>query len=189
MLTVGALDITANLTIAGSGADATIADANGRFAVFRIFNSGTNPIVRMSNITVRKGQGGLDNGASILNNQGCSLFSAASVVRDNRAAVGGVGIANAGSLTVFRSTVRDNEITGGGGGVTGTGGGILNFSNGRLSIIESATTGNLGIRGGGISNAGSMDITNSTISDSKAPLRCGGHSSVTTRSQAERVGQ
>jgi hypothetical protein len=49
--------------------------------------------------------------------------------------LGGVGITNSGFVRLFRTTVRDNVLTGGGGGVTGTGAGIYNLS--RMEIVES----------------------------------------------------
>jgi CSLREA domain-containing protein len=172
VLTAGSLEITSSLSIAGSGADSTIVDGNGSrnpsIHIFLISNPGTNPIVNISDITIRNGQGGIDSGTGIFISRGSSLSLVKSVVRDNRSAVGGVGIANSGSLTISRSTVRDNQVTGGGGGVTGTGGGILNSSGAHMEIIESTISNNQAIRGGGINNVGMLDITNSTISGNKA---------------------
>jgi CSLREA domain-containing protein len=168
LLSAGLLDISSSLSIIGSGADSTIVDGNGVTKIFLISNPGTNPIVNISDITIRNGEGIIDFGTGIRISPGSSLFLAGSIVRDNRSAVGGVGITNEGSLTILRCTVRDNQVTGGGGGITGTGGGILNSSGAHLTLRESTVNNNQGIRGGGISNSGAMDITNSTISGNVA---------------------
>ena len=125
VLTEGRLEINNSLFITGSGPDSAIIDGNNRSGILLISNPGTNPIVNISGVTIRNGQGGIDFGTGIFISQGSSLFLANSVVSDNESAVGGVGISSSGFLTLFRSTVRDNQVTGGGGGVTGTGGGIL----------------------------------------------------------------
>jgi hypothetical protein len=169
-LVLGSLEISNHLSITGSGAASTIIDGDNTSRVLGISNPGTNPIVNVSGVTIRNGEGGIDFGTGVSISQGASLFLANSVVSDNRSAVGGVGIANRGSLTLFRSTVRNNEITGGGGGVTGTGAGILNSMGSVADIIESTISNNQGIRGGGISNSGSLDITNSTISGNTASV-------------------
>lgn len=168
VLTAGRLEIKHSLSIAGSGSNSTIIDGNSHSSIFLISNPGNNPIVNISDVTIRNGEGGIGFGTGIFISAGSSLFLARSVVADNRSAVGGVGITNAGSLTLFRCTVRNNQVTGGGGGITGTGGGILNSTGGHLEIDESTISSNQGIRGGGISNSGSLDITNSTISGNKA---------------------
>jgi CSLREA domain-containing protein len=167
-LTAGPLDITSSLFLIGSGAESTIVDGNGVSRIFFISNPGTNPIVNISNVTIRNGQGNIDFGTGIRIRPGSTLNLVGSIVRDNRSAVGGVGITNEGSLTIIRSTVRDNQVTGGGGGVTGTGGGILNSSGANMRILESTIHSNRGIRGGGISNSGHLDITNTTISGNVA---------------------
>ena len=168
VLTGGFLEITASASIVGGGANSTFIDGSNASSIFLISNSGSNPIVNISGVTIRNGNGGFDFGTGIRVTPDSSLSLANSIVSGNTASVGGVGIANEGSLTVFRSTIRDNVIDGGGGGLTGTGAGIFNTSV--ANIIESTVSGNVGIRGGGISNSGNLDIRNSTISGNSASV-------------------
>jgi len=174
-LALGRLEIKNSLNLNGAGSRSTIIDGDQKSNIFFI-TGGTKPIVNISGVTIRNGNGGIDFGTGVFVGDGASLRLANSVVSDNRCAVGGVGIANAGSLTLFRSTVRDNMITGGGGGITGTGAGIFNVkfagqtTTPFLEIIESTISNNVGIRGGGIYNRGRVQITNSTVSGNKASL-------------------
>jgi CSLREA domain-containing protein len=176
ILTEGQLEIKNSLDLNGAGSNSTFIDGNNSSGVFLISNTGTNPNVTISNVTIRNGNGGIGFGTGISVSEGTSLFLANSVVSENKSAVGGVGIANSGFLTLFRSTVRDNLITGGGGGITGVGAGIFNSrTSGQvttpvLKIVESTISNNQGIRGGGIANNGSLDITNSTISGNRASV-------------------
>ena len=169
-LTLGVLEITSSLNLNGTGADLTIIDGNRNSGIFLISNTGANPIVQISAVTICNAVGNINFGTGVRIAQGSSLLLANSVVCENADPVGGVGIGNFGFLTLFRSTVRDNQITGGGGGVTGTGAGLLNGTTGVAEIIESTISNNTGIRGGGISNSGSLDILNSTISGNKASV-------------------
>ena len=163
LLNIAPLDVRRTLTIRGINSDSTIIDGANRFKIIQIINSGTNPIVNLLNLTLQHGSGGIDFGTGIYNDTGSYLYLIGSVVRDNQSNVGGVGITNAGVLTIIRSTIRDNLITGGGGGVTGTGAGIFTLAMSTTDISESTISGNQGIRGGGISNSGQMNIKNSTI--------------------------
>lgn len=114
-----------------------------------------------------------------------------SIVSNNFSNIFGAGIGNEGRLTLFRSTVKDNVITGSpsGGGETASGGGIFNGTkdatrssifDGQVSIVESTISGNQSTRGGGISNGspfslvGSLLMLNSTITGNKAFKRGGG---------------
>ncbi|HTF62554.1 MAG TPA: choice-of-anchor Q domain-containing protein [Edaphobacter sp.] len=163
VLTIGKLDIRRTLSIRGKGSDLTTIDGANRFKLLQILNPGTNPIVNILNLTLQNGLGGIDFGTGIYNDTGSYLYLIGCVVRDNKSNVGGVGIANAGVLTMIRSTVRGNQVTGSGGGITGTGGGILTFAEGTAKITESTISGNQAIRGGAISNDGQMEVTNSSI--------------------------
>ncbi len=79
----------------------------------------------------------------------------------NRANVEGGGIWNdgAGTATIRDSTLRQNEA------LAETGGGILQTSTGQMTIIGSTLEQNSATNpGGGINNAGSLQIINSTLS-------------------------
>jgi PASTA domain len=81
----------------------------------------------------------------------------------------GAGIANGGTLHLFRSTVSGNESS-------GFGGGIVNYETRTLTIAESTVAQNSAtIRGGGIYFYGaSVSIRNSTLSGNTAGWEGGG---------------
>jgi CSLREA domain-containing protein len=80
----------------------------------------------------------------------------------NRALVAGGGIWNntAGTTTIRDSTLSQNEAL----AETGGGGGILHTSTAEMTIIGSTLDANNAREGGGIINAGPMQIINSTLS-------------------------
>jgi hypothetical protein len=77
------------------------------------------------------------------------------------------GIANAGTLTIEHSTVSGNSSQ------FNCGGAISNVRGSILSLIDSTVTGNTGGAGAGITNGGTMSITNSSI-DGNTSLSYGG---------------
>lgn len=146
----GDLDITADLTINGEGAAATIIDASELDRVFHII-SGTVLISRMAVV----------NGQTFGGNAGGIQNEGTLTVRD------GGGIQNMLTLTVIHSTVSGN--------VSDFGGGIQNSSNGTLTIIGSTVSGNMAEFGGGLSNLGTTaTLINSTISGNTASDGGGG---------------
>jgi CSLREA domain-containing protein len=176
-LTLGELPIRNSLFITGSNPAATIIDGGGNSRIFSIGNEGLSPIVNISNLTIRNGNGGsFVNGGGIFINEGSSLGLFDSIVRDNKSLQFGGGISNAGFLQIVRSTIQDNQVpTDGGGGQTASGGGIFNFLSGSIEIDRSTISGNRATRGGGIRNGGGrLNITNSTISGNRATNRGGG---------------
>jgi len=171
------LEITHSVNLAGEGSGSTFIDGNRlaantatvikRTNVIVINNPGTNPVVNIDGVTIQNGES-QGSGVGIKIGKGCSLFLARSAVSSNRSGVGGVGISNAGSLTLAQTIVSDNVITGTGGGQTGVGAGISN--SGEANIIVSIITGNTGIRGGGIANSGRLQIGNSKLSSNAASV-------------------
>jgi hypothetical protein len=73
----------------------------------------------------------------------------------NGSAVDGVGIFNAGTLTVTNSTISGNSAIMIGGGI---------HNEGTLTVTNSTISGNDALSGGGIHNEGTLTVTNSTIS-------------------------
>jgi hypothetical protein len=156
----GDLDITDDLTIVGAGAANTIIQActvdqktascpaGQGIADDRVFHVDPVPtgiIVNISDVTIQNG--GPDqfslhspNGAGIL--LGVHVFDSPGV----------------GTLTLTDTIVRGNYAA-------GVGGGILN-NRGTLHVINSTIDGNLAnAEGGGIANNGSLNVSNSTISN------------------------
>jgi CSLREA domain-containing protein len=175
------LDISDSVTVTGAtGSTRSVIDG-GRFSrIFEIGDGTLAPTVNLSNLTVSNGgeseTPGFGTGGGLLIRSGSVSLNRV-VVRDNVTTLQGSGIANAGSLSLFESTVDGNRnlSTLGGGGVTATGGGIFNFSTGRVSIDRSTISGNFSLRGGGINNNfGDVTVTNSTISGNSAQNSGGG---------------
>ena len=94
-------------------------------------------------------------------------------INSGRAIVGG-GIYNAGILEIMQCRISGNEA--GGPGENGLGGGIYNDNGATLTVINCVISGNGADQGGGIYNAGTMDIANSTITGNTATgtLQSGG---------------
>ena len=75
----------------------------------------------------------------------------------------GGGIASAGTLTLLRDTIADNEATTVG---NNPGGGVS--SSGIVTVTQSTISGNRAYNGGGIAVAGTATITDSTIAGNRA---------------------
>ncbi|HEX8396142.1 MAG TPA: FG-GAP-like repeat-containing protein [Pyrinomonadaceae bacterium] len=184
-LTLGELSVTSNLTIFGTGArNLTVqrsgAGDTGRFRIFRISGPVANA-VSISSLTITNGNvsnGGSDAGFDFIGG-GISVYPNNSLdltdvtVRDNAANFGG-GIANAGALSIKRSTIRNNTALHGGG---------LNISSTLITAIadstisDNAANGNAatqGLGGGILSSAGLLIINNATISNNSATTFGGG---------------
>lgn len=175
----GDLDLTGATTISGAGALLTVVDGNG---LDRVFDIHIGAAVTMSGVTI---QGGSEiTGGGIRNFNDLTLLD--SVVAGNAATGDGGGIANFDVLVVERSEIRGNTASNDGGGVlnldtatfrdstvsgntssNGDGGGI---SNSNLLTLEQVTvSGNTAKFGGGISNFGTVNASNSTIVSNSVP--------------------
>ena len=142
---IGDLDITADLTIRGAGADTTIVDGGGLDRVFHISTEGK---VQLFGMVVQNGKSELGGGIA---NQG-TLTLTDSTLSDNSAEWGG-GIWNQGTLTLTDSTLSGNSADKFGGG------GIWN--TGTLTLTDSTLSDNSAEhRGGGIWNEGTLTLTN-----------------------------
>ncbi|MCL4265037.1 MAG: hypothetical protein KJ069_17605 [Anaerolineae bacterium] len=95
---------------------------------------------------------------------GTAVFEHVTIAHNHTALSGG-GIWNDSQLTIQRTAVDDNSASSG----FGTGGGIINSTGAVLEIIESTISRNTVIAsGGGIQNAGTLTMTNSTVSGNHA---------------------
>lgn len=186
VLTLGQLGITDSLFLNGEDPNSTIIDGNKSSRVFAISNTGTDPIVNMSGVTVRNGTApnSTTRGGGIFIDEGSSLSLFNCIVSENQSDILGAGISNDGFLQIFSSTIRNNKITGltSGGGQTAIGGGLFNSVSGTVHIDRSTISGNQATRGGGIDNQGHLEITNSTISGNMVFAGGGGIRNVTTES-------
>jgi CSLREA domain-containing protein len=155
----GDLDITADLTINGAGASATIVDGAHLDRVFDVAPQGAGVTVTMSGLTIQNGSrlaSGFGFGGGI-ENRG-TLILRGTTVRNNVADLaGGIFNPGPGNLTLGDTTVSDNVASG------GSGGGI--YSSGSLTLERCTVSGNrTGASGGGIENLGTLILTNSTFS-------------------------
>jgi CSLREA domain-containing protein len=151
----GDLDITASLTIKGSGAATAIIDGGRLDRVFHVVAGS----VTLSGVTIRGGDAGTEprGGGGILNYGILTLND--SIVSGNSAAGGG-GIFNGGTMTLNNSTVSGNDARGAGG--------IYNFF-GTVTLSKSTVSGNTAGGVGGIRNdGGTMTLNDSTVSGNVA---------------------
>jgi hypothetical protein len=165
------------IVVRGAGAAQTIIDSSGQFKVFTIE---TSRAATLTDITIRNG-GGVA-GGGIFNAGDLRLTQA--VIENGEADRGG-GIYNRGTLDMKASTVRGNRGVTEGGGIiaegptrivdstisgnsSGTGGAILSVSS-ALTVVSSTISANTALGdGGGIYNAGTTYMYNSSIIDNDA---------------------
>ncbi len=115
----------------------------------------------------------INDGGGIYNFGGATTLTRVTISDNFSANFGGGGVANTGSLNVADSTISNNSTTGYGGG------GIVNGGlSAMLTIINSTIANNAattpGSDGGGILNAGTATVNNSTISGNTAGQNGGG---------------
>jgi CSLREA domain-containing protein len=139
VLTVGDLDLTADIRIDGAGAGKTILDGNHATRLFEVYFGATATI---THVTIRNGQGGVS-----------TAFPGH---------VHGGGIHNHGTLVLTESTLVDNRAPTG-GGLTNAATGTATLVNDTITrnVADSGA-------GGGVENLGIMSITNTTFSVNSA---------------------
>jgi len=113
-------------------------------------------------------------------------------IRDGSSSLGG-GISNAGTLTLTRCIVRENNSSGVGGGIlniggtltlerstvtanaaaSDSGGGIFNNA-GTVTLVESTMTANTARFGGAVANLDTLVLTRSTVSGNTSAVSGGG---------------
>lgn len=185
---LGELLIDKALTIDGEENNITI-NAGGGSRVFNIDddNSESEIDVTINGLTITGGNVSGD-GAGILNAENLTLTN--STVSLNTATDGG-GVSNEGNASFRNSTITGNYADLGGGffnygnasfsnttisnnEATNNGGGIYNFSDNTVSLINSTVTTNVANQGGGILNLGSAALNVSTVSGNSATASGGG---------------
>jgi CSLREA domain-containing protein len=167
----GDLDIAGDLTIGGTGD--VIVDGNGDALGERVFHV-TGPFqARFVGVTIRGGRADFEgggpggNGGGIRTDGGTLTLTDVSV-RDNQAPAGaGGGIFSAGELIATGTRVSGNTAV--------TGGGIFIVPSSTASLSMATVVGNRAAAlGGGIANAGTLLVENSTFSGNAAGERGGG---------------
>lgn len=145
----GDLDIRENLTIRGTGADAsdTIIDGNNLDRVFHVF---PGVLLTLENLTV----------------QGGEAFDGAGIFVEGLSVLTGESASTGGSVRLLGVNLIDNEAYNQGGGI---------YNLGSLDIDQSSISNNVaGSRGGGIFNHGVVNVLNTTVSTNHAVSRGGG---------------
>jgi hypothetical protein len=161
--------VTTEITINGNGATIQRGGGAPNFRIFYVAglsNAGLGNLT-LNDVTVRNGNPGAGYGGGGIYNSG-RLTLDSSTISGNSADFGGGGILNwGGTLTLVNSTVSDNNTT----AAISDGGGIYNFNDSVLQLINSIIRDNAAIsNGGGIRNNSVLAITNSTISGNTAQV-------------------
>ncbi|HYN87026.1 MAG TPA: choice-of-anchor Q domain-containing protein, partial [Ardenticatenaceae bacterium] len=194
----GDLLIQKSVTIVGAGRNDTIIDGSRLDRVIQTAAAGTH--VTLSKLRIRNGEskGGASGGGLVVGGSTVVTVTDSAITGNRAANLGGgiqVGTANgAGTLTLIRTAVSENEALGTAGGglalttgstatlidstirantANGNGAGI--FNNGTLRVERSTVQDNVGTRSGaGLSNNGTAVLVNSTISGNRAAMGAGG---------------
>jgi hypothetical protein len=174
-LTSSELVIDKSITISGPGPD-MLAVSGSPYTPFRIFHVMPGFTVTIAGLTISGGNSGQQGGGAILNGH-ATLTILNSTIYANHSDSAGGGIyndaRNSGSATL---TITNSSVSGNTAGFnqgpfsSGEGGGIYN-DGGTVMIINSSVSNNFaGLKdpqplsyGGGISNYGTLTITNSSI--------------------------
>jgi hypothetical protein len=150
------LTISFNLNVIGNAVRTSgpvVIDGQARNTVLRISNTGTQ--VTLSNLTITDG---------FINGKGAGVNNAGTLTIFNstifaNAATDGGGIYNTGTLTINNSNINSNSASNG-GGISGPGTAV--------TINNSTIFGNSASNGGGIYGAGTLTISNSLIGGNSA---------------------
>jgi hypothetical protein len=156
------IDINADLTIEGLGAENTVISGNNVVSVFDIASGVTATI---SGITVADGRSSTTQGGGGILNLG-TLMLTADAVTANASTVQGAGISNLGTLSITASTLSDNSTSD--PDIAQDDGGAI-YSDGSASVLDSTIANNsTGEEGGGIAALGTLTVSGSTISGNGA---------------------
>jgi len=179
----GDLDITTSIAITGAGADRTIIDGN---ATDRVFDISVGQFAGLTGVTVRNGLQS-DNGGGIRN--AGILTMDHSTIEDNHTFANGItgdgaGIYSTGSLDIFFSTIRSNQVTG-----LGNGGGIASYGT---AVVRTSTISSNGANNGGgifvLSHSQYFYVIDSTLSGNAAYNDGGGISNIEAAGSSDVVG-
>jgi hypothetical protein len=189
VLTLGAITISNNLTIAGAGARTTVIDGN---ASSGIFSPPTVLTIEIDDVSLINGNavtgdpniagllaGGAIDGSGTLTLRRCRIAN-------NQAAVGG-GIAWTGTLTIDESTIAGNTAT---AIIEGPSGGGIFSEGGPVTMTNSTLTGNTtaGFGGGaGFLFVSPLNLLNVTVTANQAALAGGGLALIAAGSLANSI--
>ena len=162
--------VASNITISGPGTALLTVRRDASAAEFRIFTVNGGMTVTISGLTISGGKDPVEGGG--IRNAG-TLTINNSVLSGNSGHFQGGGIFNHGTLIVSNSTLTGNGAPGQSSRFGGAGGGICNSATGTLILNNSTLSYNGAQVGGGISNFGSLTISDSTFSGNSAVFEGG----------------
>lgn len=177
-LTLGQLSVSDGITL--NGHDLPLIDAGNRSRVFYLGGEDAGFIANMRGLELAYGEpfSIADRGGVIAVDSDVTLQVSDSIIRDGQANFGGGIYVQNGSVTLTRTTVRDNTAghpdSFGGGGITQRGGGIFGLKS-NVKVYHSSIFGNRAVRGGGVGNfGGTLRIENSSVIENEAMSIGGG---------------
>lgn len=145
--------ITGNVSIVGPGANVLTIDAGGNS---RILQAGSSATAVISDLTLANGYAKGSDGGALLNAGSVSLNRV--VLTNDDASVHGGAIANTGAVVVNGCTIAGSDAP--------TGGALYN--TGSATVLNSTFTGSTANVGGGIYNTGTLKVSSSTIARNAA---------------------
>jgi CSLREA domain-containing protein len=155
----GTLQINKRLAITGPSQRIVIRRRSTDPA-FRIVRIGPDGTVMLTNLIVRGGRAGGNQGrGGGIRNDGTLRLTNTGVAGNTAGAFGG-GVENRGTLTLLKSRVSNNSAEFGGGGI---------LNSGSLQLLRSVVAGNsTSFSGGGIENDNTLTLTESRVSNNSA---------------------
>jgi CSLREA domain-containing protein len=192
----GDLDITDNVAIAGAGPMNTFIDGGQLDRVFDVDPASVGISLEISDLLVARGLADIEGGAIRVNTKGKLTLARSRILLNAAIDGGGIFIALDGAATLVDVEVTSNAAARTGGGIynngnleilnshvggdvaTIEGGGIFNDSLGKATLTN-VTLGTINVAGsvgppgangsgGGLSNRGSLTLTNGTVTGNLA---------------------
>jgi hypothetical protein len=163
--TRGDLDLTTNITIVGAGPTQTVVDGAGLSPRDRVFDVDDGATVTISRLTIQHGLTTGD-GGGVRNNEGALTLRDVIVFENTAEDGGGVKNESGQTLTMIRTSIRDNTSTSDGGGL---------FNQGTASLTDGDISENTAESdGGGARNDGFLTLTRSRVRSNDADDTAGG---------------
>lgn len=154
----GDLNITEDLTIAGTGVSWTL--LSGAQVGDRILDVGAQAVVTVQGLAIRDSTAG-----GVLNSGNLTLANVSVSMNTTDALARGGGIDNSGLLTLTNVTVNGNRAGTDGGGI---------FNTGTATLTNVTMSGNKGDRGGGLYNSGVATLNDTSVARNTAYVAGGG---------------
>ncbi|MEW5987283.1 MAG: choice-of-anchor Q domain-containing protein, partial [Chloroflexota bacterium] len=163
----GDLDVTANVSIVGLGADSTIIHGNGAVTGDRVFHILASVQATISSVAIVDGVSAV-NGGGVYNSGVLTITG--STLQTNVATFNGGGVYSDGTLVMADSALWGNTALGNSGGAL-----FLPSGEANTTIINSTISGNTAAYGGGIFHElGNLTLIYSTVTNNQSTSEGGG---------------